>query len=229
MTFRDFVVAVLRNWPVAVVVTALTLLAGVREVTAAPSYQTQSVITLLSPEAPFPRNAYASFTPSLVLMADVLSQTIETPAARSAVRRAGGHGDFQVSLANRGSEQYPIFDQPYLTLVTSSRSPAEALQTRQAVIAVLSSQLHERQAKSGANARSYITWRISEADSTAVLVTGRPSRQLVATLLLGGIAAVFLSLSADRHRDRLRKLLRALRRRVTDVPHGAPTAGAGSR
>lgn len=221
--------ALYRNWAVTAVVGALTLLLAASAATAQPSYQTRSVITLLSPEAPFPRNAYASFTPSLVLMGDVLARTMQTAAARRSVGHAGGRADFQVELFNRGSEQYPIYDQPYLTVTTSSPVPAEAERTQRAVIAVLSVELRRRQIRTGSHAGSYISWRVTDSNSTAVLVTGQPSRQLLAILVLGFVVAVYLSLVADRHGDRLRALRGAVRQRVTGAPPRVPTAGAGSR
>jgi hypothetical protein len=228
--FRDFVIALRRNWGVALVVAAITLVLVAHDVTTKPTYQTRAVITLLSPEAPFPRNAYASFTPGLVVMSDVLAKSMTTAAARRTVVRDGGRGEFQVVLFNRGSEQYPIFDEPYLTVTTNAPSPAEAMATQRAVLAALDKELQQRQAKGGARPGSYISWRVTADTASAIMITGQPSRQLLATMILGFVVAVYASLLSDRHGHRLRSALRGLRRRrLTTVPPAVPTVDAGSR
>jgi hypothetical protein len=203
MTFRDFMIALCRKPWVALIVAGLCALWGVREVSAPPVYEERCVITLLTPPAPFPRNAYASFTPGLVMMAEVSARTAGSPEVRQAVREAGGTGDYQVVLANRGSQEVPIHDQPYLWLSATSTNPAEAQRTMTAALRVLRQELRTRQRSYGAAPNSLITWRVTGGTGRPVPLTGRPSRQYLAFGILTVLFTCYAAVLADRRGLRL--------------------------
>ncbi|MCW2912023.1 MAG: hypothetical protein JWN52_91 [Actinomycetia bacterium] len=204
MTIHDFATALRRNLVVALIMVVLTLVVALRAVTASPTYQAQNVLTFLSPEAPFPRNSYASFTPDLVLMADVSATVLSSDPGRQAVRKAGGTADYQVVLFNRGSQELPIHDQPYLTVSASAKSSGEAQQTLLAVLEVLRLELKNRQLDAGAVPGSLITWRITKSTGNPIPTTGQPSRELLAILILGLIGTVYAAVLADRFGVRVR-------------------------
>jgi hypothetical protein len=199
---RDFFGALVRHPLVVLVIAALTAIPLLRVEFAEPRYQARSVVTFLSPAAPFPRNAFASFTPALVTMAEVSSQWLRSSDARHAIRAAGGTGEYQVVLANRGNEELPIHDQPYLTVTTTAADPGQTRRTMQTVLKVMRDKLRGDQAAEGARPGSYISWQITEGSDRPVPVTGRPSRALIAIVLIGGLGAVYAAVTVDRRRRR---------------------------
>jgi len=216
---RDFFGALVRNPLVVLLFAALTAIPLIRVELAEPRYQARSVVTFLSPAAPFPRNAFASFTPALVTMAEVSSRWLQGSVARRTIRAEGGTGQYQVLIANRGSEEVPIHDQPYLTVTTTAAEPGQARQTMQTVLKVLRNKLRSDQVNEGARPGSYISWQITAGSDRPVAVAGRPSRALIAIMLIGGLGAVYAAVTVDRRRRR------ADRR---DRPGGAARAGAGA-
>ncbi|MFC6878538.1 MULTISPECIES: hypothetical protein [Actinomadura] len=202
MTFRDFFVSVRRRPLVTLIMAALTGLVALQTLAAAPSYEARAVLTFLSPQ-PSSRNTFATFPPFLVLMAEVSARGLDSPAGRRAVRRAGGRAGFQVALANRGSQEVPVHDQPYVTISSASTRPAEARRTLQAVEDVLRDELRRRQVEAGARGRSVITWRVTESTRDPIAITGMPTRRLAAILLMGAIATVYAAVLADRRAPRL--------------------------
>ncbi|TDD82366.1 hypothetical protein [Actinomadura rubrisoli] len=204
MAVRDFLMALRRNIWVTLVAVVLTAVVVVRVETAAPSYEARSVVTFLSPQSPFPRNSFASFTPALVTMAEVSARWLDSPAGRDAVRAEGGDTGFQVVLANRGNQEQPIHDQPYLTLLVKADDPVRAHQSLLKVLGVLRDRLRREQSVQGAQPGSYISWQIAAGSDRAVPVIGRPSRAVLAVLLIGGIGALYAAVTADRRRSRRR-------------------------
>lgn len=200
MAIRDFA-AVLRRHPwVTLAVAVLTALPVLRAQTAPPRYEARSVVTFLSPKAPFPRNAFASFTPALVTMAEVSSRWLASEAARGRVRAAGGTADFQVVLANRGNQELPVHDQPNLTVIVTAKDAGRTRATLLAVLAVLRDRLRAQQAADGARPGSLISWQVTAGSDRAVPVSGRPSRAVLALLVLGALATILAAVTADRRR-----------------------------
>ncbi|WP_131740488.1 hypothetical protein [Actinomadura roseirufa] len=202
MAIRDFVAALRRNLWVTMTAIVLTVLVIGRMETLPTDYEARSVVTFLSPKSPFPRNAFASFTPSLVTMADVSARWLNSRDGRRAVVAEGGDRGFQVLLANRGNQEQPIHDQPYLTVVATARAPEQAHQTLLKVLGVLRDRLRRVQAAQGAQPGSYISWQIAAGSDRPVPVVGRPSRAALAVLLIGGIGAVYAAVTVDRRRRR---------------------------
>ncbi|WP_242884381.1 hypothetical protein [Actinomadura litoris] len=202
MAIRDFVVALRRNPLVTILAVVLTALAVVRVELAAPRYEARTVVTFLTPPSSFPRNVYASFTPALVTMAEVSSRWLDSADGRRAVRAAGGRGGFEVALANRGNQEQPIHDQPYLVLTVSAGSAEGARGTLLKLLGVLNDRVRSVQAAQGARPGSFITWRVAAGSDRAVPATGRPSRAFLAILLIGGIGGTCAAVTADRRRRR---------------------------
>jgi hypothetical protein len=199
---RNFVAVLRRNPLVSLGLIVLTLLTAVGVMTIPPAYQARTVVTFLAPPTSLPRNSYASFTPDLTVMAEVAARDMAGPPSRAAVRRAGGTADYEVVLANRGNEELPIHDQPYVTVLTSSRDPAAAQRTLQAVLGVLRANLTARQTRVGASAGSLVSWKLTAVTNQPVPQSGRPTRTLAAIAVLGVLGTVYGTLLADRRRSR---------------------------
>jgi hypothetical protein len=204
MTFHDFVPMLWRNLVVVLLIAGLTMLFAFRAATAAPSYQARYVITLLQPSAPFPRNSYASFTPDLVFMGEVAATLLSSGAGHQKVRQAGGTAPYQIVLVNRGSEQYPIRDQPYLALSATSPDSAQAQRTLMTLLQVLESEIRNRQLEAGALPGSLISWRVTKSTSDPIPLTGQPTRELLGIAILGTIGTVYAAVLADRFGLRIR-------------------------
>lgn len=203
VNLRDFAAVVRRNLSVTLALLTVTLLVAVRVMTMSPIYQARTVVTFLAPPTSLPRNSYASFTPDLTVMAEVATRDMSGQRSRDAVRRAGGTADYQVVLANRGNEELPIHDQPYLTVLTSSRNPAVAQRTLQAVLRVLHANLSARQVREGATASSLISWQLTAVTDQPVVQSGQPTRTLAAIGIVGVLVSLYGTLLADRYRSRL--------------------------
>jgi hypothetical protein len=213
MSIRDFAEVLQRNFLVALLLIALTLFAAARVRTNPPIYQARTVVTLLAPPTSFPRNSYASFTPDLTVMAEVTTRDMSSDQGRARVRRSGGTGDYQVILANRGNQELPIHDQPYLTVMASSPDPVRARQTLQAVLDIMHADLTARQVAEGATPSSLISGKLTTITSRPEAQTGRPTRTLAAITILGLLGIMYGTLLADRYRSRLR-------RRRSGLSHG---------
>jgi hypothetical protein len=200
VTIRHFGGALRRHPVVALAAVALTLLLAVHVKTAQPEYETRSAITLLSPRAPFPRNAYAGFTPALVTNAEISARTMASEEGRQQVRAAGGTAAYQVLLANRGNQEQPIHDQPHLTVSAVASTAEEARRTHAAVLEVMWRQLLDRQRAQGALPGSLISWQVTGGSGRPAPVTGRPSRRLLAIGLLGAVLTLYAAVAADRRR-----------------------------
>jgi hypothetical protein len=200
LTIRDFGDALWRNPVVTLTVIGLTLLTAVLVKLSPPEYEARSAITFLSPQAPFPRNAYASFTPALVTNAEITTRVMASEEMRRRVRAAGGTAEYQVLLANRGNLEMPVHDQPHLTVGVLASSPGEAQRTHAAVLKVMHAQLKERQRADGAEPGSMISWQVTAGTGRAVPLGGHPSRQFLAIGALGAIAALYAASAADRRR-----------------------------
>ncbi|MFC5751795.1 hypothetical protein [Actinomadura rugatobispora] len=200
MTIRHFGGALRRHPVVTLAAVTLTLLLALHVKTARPDYEVRSAITLLSPRAPFPRNAYAGFTPALVTNAEISARTMGSEAGRRQVRAAGGTASYQVLLANRGNMEQPIHDQPHLTVTAVASTAEDARRTHAAVLEVMWRQLLDRQRVQGALPGSLISWQVTAGSGRPVPVTGRPSRRLLAIGLLGAVLTLYAAVAADRRR-----------------------------
>jgi hypothetical protein len=222
VNIRDFATVLRRNLMVALLLVCLTMLGAMRVLTTPPVYQARTVVTFLAPPTSFPRNSYASFTPDLTVMAEVATRDLSTSKGRAKVRRAGGTADYEVVLANRGNQELPIHDQPYLNVLASSRDPAAAGRTLKAVVDVMRTDLTARQVGAGATPSSLVSWKLTAVTSRPVPQTGQPTRALAAVAILGVLGTVGGTLLADRFRPLLRRTRRGPSSRGSAPP--APPA-----
>ncbi|MFD2082574.1 hypothetical protein SAMN05421678_11121 [Actinopolymorpha cephalotaxi] len=198
MTLRDIWTAALRRPWLALAVAALCGLWSFHQVAAPTVYETRAVVTMLSPKTKFPRNAYASFSQGLVMLAEASAQSAANPATRELIRRAGGTGEYAVVLDNRGSEELPIHDQPYLWVSARSTDAGEAQRTLAATMGVLRTQLRQRQEAAGASTASLVTWRVTGGSGGPVALHGSRIRQLAGLGLISVLVTAYAVVLADR-------------------------------
>lgn len=211
---RDIWTAAFRRPVWALLVAGLCGLWSFLQLTAPTVYEARAVVTLLSPTTKFPRNAYASFTPGLVMLAEASALSATNPATRDLIRRAGGTGDYSVVLDNRGNEELPIHDQPYLWVSARSTDAGEAQRTLTATMGVLRTQLRERQEAAGASTASLVTWRVTGGGDGPVAMRGSRVRQLGGLGLVSVLVTAYAVVLADRRIWRLPRPFRLPQRQA---------------
>jgi hypothetical protein len=201
MTIGDFANLLIRHPMVVLVTFLLAVGAMLRIVTEPPIYQSRAVVNFVMPGT----TAFENFNTSLVVAASVTSLRLNSEQGRERVRTEGGGAPYKVLLANRGNDEQPIYDQPYVTLLVNSTDPAMTGRTLNALLKVLEVDLNERQREAGARPDAVITAKVVESSDKPMPLTGRRARSLAALALLGGLAMIAGALMAERHPVRLRR------------------------
>lgn len=201
MTIGDFANLLFRH-PVVVLVTFLLAVGGMLRIVTEPTiYQSRAVVNFVMPGT----TAFENFNISLVVAASVTSLRLNSEQGRERVRAAGGSAPYKVVLANRGNDEQPILDQPYVTVIVSSTDPAMTGHTLNALLKVLHADLNERQREAGARPDAVISAKVVESSDKPTPLTGRRARSLAALALLGGLAMIAGALLAERHPIRIRR------------------------
>lgn len=197
MTIRDLVVALRRHPVVVLVVVALTAVMAWRIQTADPLYRSEVTVALVNQDAQ--GNAYSSFSANLLVVATIAEREMSNDEARERVVAAGGGRDYRISRINRGNDETPLYDQPYLDVYCDSPSPAAATSTMRATLSVLGEILRERQLAAGASGRALVGFRTVSGAEQPVPISPGPKRSLAAIGLIGIILMIFISRLADRY------------------------------
>jgi hypothetical protein len=196
MTIRDLIVALRRHPVVVLVVVALTGATAWRIDTAAPVYRSEVTVALVNQDAN--GNSYSSFSANLLVVAHITGEQMNDGTTRDRVVAAGGARDYRVSMINRGNDEVPLYDQPYLDVYYDSPSPARATATIRATLSVLGATLRERQLTAGASGQALVGFRTVSGDEQPTLISPGPKRSLAAVLLIGLILMIFITRVADR-------------------------------
>jgi hypothetical protein len=215
MTIRDVFVTLRRHPIVVCVVLALTAVTAWRIDTAPPLYRSEVTVALVNQDAQ--GNAYSSFGANLLVVAAISEQEMNDESARDRVVAAGGAHDYRISMINRGNDERPLYDQPYLDVYYDSPSPARAAATVRATIGVLGEQLRDRQLAAGASGRALVGLHTISGDEEPIMISPGHTRSLAAVLLIGLIVMIFIARLAEHHPalDLSRRLRRTARRRIT--------------
>jgi hypothetical protein len=194
MTVHDLF-SVLRRHPIIVMlVILLTAGAGIRLITEHPVYESRVVVNFSMPGDA----GFGDFTFSVLVAAQITTESLNSAQGNSAVRALGGRATYEVVLANRGNEKFPVYDQPYVTLIVDSRDRAQTTATLDVLLRVLQAQLAGRQSDTGAQSQDFISAKAVTGSSTPVPQLPRRSRALGAIALAGLLALLALPLVADR-------------------------------
>jgi hypothetical protein len=208
MTVHDLF-SVLRRHPIIVMlVIVLTAGAAIRLIADHPVYESRVVVNFSMPGDA----GFGDFTFSVLVAAQITTESLNSVQGNAAVRALGGRATYEVVLANRGNEKFPVYDQPYVTLIVDSRDEAQTTTTLDDLLTVLQTQLADRQSQTGATPRDFISAKAVTGSSTPVPQLPRRSRALGAIAMAGLLALLALPLIADRHLQRgsVRRTVRRL-------------------
>jgi hypothetical protein len=141
-----------------------------------------------------------------------MAQVMDSPAAQSEVRAAGGTAQFQFVPENLYSLQYPYYAQPSATLTATSPSPSAVTRTFTVAAQVLASRLAALQERAGVLPQHRIRTFIA-GDTGPVPQPGSPARVFGGLGLLTVVALLMVPIFLERHRmlaggrprDRLRE------------------------
>jgi hypothetical protein len=198
MTIQDFAL-LLRRHPVVVLLVALLAAgAALQIVTQRPAYETRAVVNFLMPGSA----NFENFSISLVVEGAVTTLSLDSEDGVARVRRAGGTAKYDVVLANRGNDEQPVHDQPYVTLIVNSRDPAEASRTLTALLNVLRADVRDRQLRAGARPDALITTQVVASSDRPIALISRRTRALAAI----GLAVLLAMMTAARLAERLPRL-----------------------
>jgi hypothetical protein len=203
VTIGDFAILLIRH-PVVVLLAFLLAVGGMLRIVTEPAiYQSRAVVNFVMPGT----TGFENFNISLVVAASVTSLRLNSEQGQERVHAQGGTAPYKVLLANRGNDEQPIHDQPYVTLLVTSTDPAMTGRTLSVLLKVLQADLNERQLEAGARPDAVITAKVVESSDKPTPLTGRRARSLGALALLGALAMIAGALVAERHPIRIRRRL----------------------
>lgn len=219
MTVHDLFAALRRHPIIVLIVILLTAGAGIRLITEHPVYESRVVVNFSMPGDA----GFGDFTFSVLVAAQITTESLNSAQGQSAVRALGGLATYEVVLANRGNDKFPVHDQPYLTVIVDSRDLAQTTTTLDAVLNVMQTRLADRQRQAGSQPADFISAKAVTGSNTPVAQLPRRSRALGAIALAGLLALLALPLIADRHiaTGAVRRTVRRTVRRLV------PTRGQG--
>lgn len=158
-------------------------------------------------------NPYARLYDPATITA-MITYPLTAPAGRAAVQRAAGSRDYSIQEIYRYG-----FATPFVTVVATGHSAAEALATNRTVVSRLRAELEAVQRREPASRRYYITLGVASAPTAAATHLIEPYRPLL--LVLGaGAVALFLGVGVG-------DAVRISRRQRADRAL-APTAASGT-
>jgi hypothetical protein len=194
MTIQDFALLLWRHPVVVLLVALLAAGAALQIVTERPAYETRAVVNFLMPGSA----NFENFSISLVIEGAVTTLSLDSGDGVARVRRAGGTADYDVVLANRGNDEQPVHDQPYVTLIVNSHDPAQASRTLTALLNVLRADVRDRQLRAGARPDALITTQVVASSDRPIALISRRSRALAAIGLAGLLAMIIVARLAER-------------------------------
>jgi hypothetical protein len=198
MSFPELAWLARRHWIVMIVVLLLTMAVGFNFRHTSPLYQSTGTI-YFSASLPGQLSTSTVSGGNLIVTADVIVNSVMSPAGALQVRKAGGTGDYQFGLVNFYNEQYPNYGEPAATLQASSYDPAVAEHTFAAALAVIQQSLQAKQAAVGTAADALISASLVGGSSGPVPQSGYPKRTYAGLGLLAIIAGYSVATALDRH------------------------------
>jgi hypothetical protein len=244
MTVGDLWRILLRRWYVVVIAIISTILVLGQIVEVKPVYWTQVSMVFLRPIDAGTTNVLAGDAESLIHFAAIVERDYNGnhPDASTASPDATLFGEgirvgSKVSLPNTGGQWETNFNQPALSIQVVDETPERATAVLAGVIDRIEAIVAEEQAAAGVSAANEITTSVSPSVPVVSEVGARKSRAVVATLILGALAAVSVAVIADRrlsrreidtkkkrkkNASRTRSFSDILRRRARDQNHRVP-------
>ncbi len=214
------IVALLRRHVLAVLL-VLMVSAGVEYSVkhSPPTYaESGTMVVLLSPTKTSP-NPYESVRSSLIQDASIAASDIMSPAGQQRIRDDGGTAQVDVELVNFYDLEYPNFDEPYLTVITTSTDPNAVHNTFAVVTRMLSKEATAQRVVTG----DLRTFTLVAGDTGPLELGGSSKRTLGALAVLTLIAMFAVASFLDRHP------IRPFRRLLGREPAGKPGHSAARK
>jgi hypothetical protein len=174
----------------------------------APTVYTDSATVVFSASA---SSGFFNDQSGLLTVDALTADSVMSQAGQQQVKAVGGTASYDVALVNFNDEDYPNYSDPYVTVTTTSASPAAVQGTFSAVMHVLKHDLAAMQARQGANPATWIQASISTAPTGPVAQTGSQKRVLAALMVLTLIAVFMTARFLDRRPVRLRRAIARFR------------------
>jgi predicted O-methyltransferase YrrM len=151
-----------------------------------------------------PRNSVTMFQDirSLQVAGEVTAQYMMDRQGEQEVRAAGGTAPYNVAMLNIYNEEFPDYNQPYVTITVMSDYPQAAQQTFGAVLGVLRKATAMVQEQVGANPENEVKATLVAAPTGPVAQGGSHKRSYAACGVLTIIAMYLVAGILDRRRRR---------------------------
>jgi hypothetical protein len=174
------VYALLRRHLVAVTVVLAIAAGSAWDIKSNPPVYQESAEVIFAVPGP---NPYSTLNSELVPAANLMTRTMQGAGYEQQVRQAGGTAEFNIGLVNLYNEQFPYYDDPYVTVTAQSPGPEDASRTFQIAVRVFRNLVTVRQAQAGVQRQDFITTHIV-ADSGPVAQLGSMKRALAGLVVL---------------------------------------------
>lgn len=197
MTPTEIVAVLRRQLAAAIVICVIASASCLYLLHKNPGYQDSAEVAFTAPTSWGPKAAFAD-NDSLLTVEQVSGWYMMGSAGQQEVRQSGGTGDYDVAFFNAYNEEYPDYSQPYVLVTASSKSPAVAQLTFNAVISVMQANLRNRQLAAGASATDLALARVASGPTGPVIQSGSHKRTLISFALLTIIALISITAFLDR-------------------------------
>jgi hypothetical protein len=151
-----------------------------------PAYTESAIVEFLAPPSLSTPREYELYAPSLIATGATITQLLQAPGSRRAIRAAGGTGTYQIGLINLYNQDYPDYANPIATLSASASDRAVARRTYQAAEGELLQLLTQTQQPVRPDRRIIM---VVTSDTGAVRQAGSAKRVYGGLLLLGLVMA----------------------------------------
>jgi hypothetical protein len=170
-----------------------------------PGYAETATVAFVAPEI---QPGTSPFRRSLLVMDELMANSVMSARGQQQIRSAGGTAHYEVAQVNLNNEELPYYAVPYVTVTATSASAAAAGDTFSAVMKVLQDDLATLQAQQGAKPNAWIWLRPIAPPNGPVAQIGSPTRTLAGLAVLTVIASLLTAKFLDRHPFRLGDFLR---------------------
>lgn len=143
---------------------------------------------------------------SLLVIDEMVAKSVMSQRGQARVTSSGGEAHYDVALVNLYNEDYPDYGDPYVTVTTTSRDPADVQHTFSVVTQLVQHDLAALQAQQNASPAYWIQLVTIAAPSGPVAQIGSRKRTLAGLFILTIIAAFMIATFLDHHPIRLREL-----------------------
>jgi hypothetical protein len=203
VTAREMV-SLIRRHLLAVLAVLAVSIGGFHVIRSAPmTYSENGTVAFTMIRSASNPNPYGTFRDSMIDTAGIVGLIGSSPQVRAEVQSDGGTASFQVVLIDNYNLQFPLFNEPYLTISASSDNPRSVHRTFVVVNNLLDRKLLALQSKVHVKKSARIVARLV-ADTGPQPQAGSSIRSLAALMVLTVVAVFAVATFLDRSKFRLR-------------------------